>query len=195
MVKRKYAIMKQMKFIPILPKEGQVVDPSTAFPYSKINDNKVEVTDADIKAKYEELKPRFKQLEESRDIKFVDVQVAASAADRAAINKNIQELRDQLVTSDDPTEIIRKSASLVPYLGVPLTRSAFPHDIAARLDSLSVGSTSAPIENKEDNTLNVVKLFSKQQLADSIEFRIIQVARPELSDTRKAADSIYDNSR
>lgn len=29
MVKRKYAIMKQMKFIPILPKEGQVVDPST----------------------------------------------------------------------------------------------------------------------------------------------------------------------
>ena len=134
-----------------------------AFPYSKINDNKVEVTDADIKAKYEELKPRFKQLEESRDIKFVDVQVAASAADRAAINKNIQELRDQLVTSDDPTEIIRKSASLVPYLGVPLTRSAFPHDIAARLDSLSVGSTSAPIENKEDNTLNVVKLFSKLQ--------------------------------
>ncbi len=162
-----------------------------AFPYSKINDNKVEVTDADIKAKYEEMKSRFKQVEETRDIKFVDVQVAASAADRAAINKNIQELRDQLVTSDDPTEIIRKSASLVPYLGVPLTRSAFPRDIAARLDSLSVGSTSAAIENKEDNTLNVVKLFSKQQLADSIEFRIIQVARPELSDTRKAADSIY----
>ena len=162
-----------------------------AFPYSKINDNKVEVTDADIKAKYEELKPRFRQVEETRDIKFVDLQVTASAADRAAISKNVQELRDQLVTADDPTEIIRKSASLVPYLGVPLTRSAFPHDIANRLDSLSVGSTSAPIENKEDNTLNVVKLFSKQQLADSIEYRVIQVARPELSDTRKAADSIY----
>ena len=162
-----------------------------AFPYSKINDNKVEVTDADIKAKYEEMKSRFRQVEETRDIKFVDLQVKASAADRAAIDKNIQELRDQLVTADDPTEIIRKSASLVPYLGVPLTRSAFPRDIAARLDSLSVGSTSAAIENKEDNTLNVVKLFSKQQLADSIEFRIIQVARPELSDTRKAADSIY----
>ena len=162
-----------------------------AFPYSKINDNKVEVTDADIKAKYEEMKSRFRQVEETRDIKFVDLQVKASAADRAAIDKSIQELRDQLVTADDPTEIIRKSASLVPYLGVPLTRSAFPRDIAARLDSLSVGSTSAAIENKEDNTLNVVKLFSKQQLADSIEFRIIQVARPELSDTRKAADSIY----
>ena len=84
-----------------------------AFPYSKINDNKVEVTDADIKAKYEEMKSRFRQVEETRDIKFVDLQVTASAADRAAIDKNIQELRDQLVTADDPTEIIRKSASLV----------------------------------------------------------------------------------
>ena len=162
-----------------------------AFPYSKINDNKVEVTDADIKAKYEEMKARFRQIEETRDIKFVDLQVTASAADRAAIDKNIQELRDQLVTADDPTEIIRKSASLVPYLGVPLTRSAFPRDIAARLDSLSAGSTSAPIENKEDNTLNVVKLYSKQQLADSIEYRVIQVAREDVAATRKAADSIY----
>ncbi|MBR5038752.1 MAG: SurA N-terminal domain-containing protein [Prevotella sp.] len=162
-----------------------------AFPYSKINDNKVEVTDADIKAKYEELKARFRQVEETRDIKFVDLQVTASAADRAAIDKDIQELRDQLVTADDPTEIVRKSASLVPYLGVPLTRSAFPRDIAARLDSLSAGSTSAPIENKEDNTLNVVKLYSKQQLADSIEYRLIQVAREDVAATRKAADSIY----
>lgn len=162
-----------------------------AFPYSKINDNKVEVTDADIKAKYEEMKARFRQVEETRDIKFVDLQVTASAADRAAIDKNIQELRDQLVTADDPTEIIRKSASLVPYLGVPLSRSAFPRDIAARLDSLSAGSTSAPIENKEDNTLNVVKLYSKQQLADSVEYRVIQVAREDLAETRKAADSIY----
>lgn len=162
-----------------------------AFPYSKINDNKVEVTDADIKAKYEEMKARFRQIEETRDIKFVDLQVTASAADRAAIDKNIQELRDQLVTADDPTEIIRKSASLVPYLGVPLSRSAFPRDIAARLDSLSAGSTSAPIENKEDNTLNVVKLYSKQQLADSIEYRVIQVAREDIAETRKAADSIY----
>ena len=29
MVKRKYAIMKQMKFVPILPREGQDVDPKT----------------------------------------------------------------------------------------------------------------------------------------------------------------------
>ena len=163
-----------------------------SFPYSRINDNKVQVTDADIKAKYEELKARFLQPEESRDIKFVDVQVLPSASDRAALDKSVKEFRDQLVTADDPTEIIRKSASLVSYLGVPQTRSAFPRDIALQLDSVAVGSTTAPIENKDDNTLNVVKLYSKQQLADSIQFRVIQVAKEDVTATRKTADSIYN---
>ena len=163
-----------------------------SFPYSKINDNKVQVTDADIKAKYEELKARFLQPEESRDIKFVDVQVLPSASDRAALDKSVKEFRDQLVTADDPTEIIRKSASLVSYLGVPQTRSAFPRDIANQLDSIAVGTTTAVVENKDDNTLNVVKLYSKQQLADSIQFRVIQVAKEDVTATRKTADSIYN---
>ena len=163
-----------------------------SFPYSKINDNKVQVTDADIKAKYEELKARFLQPEESRDIKFVDVQVLPSASDRAALDKSVKEFRDQLVTADDPTEVIRKSASLVSYLGVPQTRSAFPRDIANQLDSIAVGTTTAVVENKDDNTLNVVKLYSKQQLADSIQFRVIQVAKEDVAATRKTADSIYN---
>ena len=163
-----------------------------SFPYRKINDNKVQVTDADIKAKYEELKARFLQPEESRDIKFVDVQVLPSASDRAALDKSVKEFRDQLVTADDPTEIIRKSASLVSYLGVPQTRSAFPRDIANQLDSIAVGTTTAVVENKDDNTLNVVKLYSKQQLADSIQFRVIQVAKEDVTATRKTADSIYN---
>ena len=162
------------------------------FPYSKINDNKVEVSDADIKAKYEEMKPRFRQLEETRDIKYVDLKVLPSATDRAALDKVVKEYRDQLVTAEDPTELVRKSASLVSYLGVPQTRSAFPRDIAVKLDSLAVGATTAVIENKEDNTLNIVKLYSKQQLPDSIEFRVIQVSDAEVAKARKTADSIYN---
>lgn len=46
-----------------------------SFAYSSINDNKVKISDADLKAKYEELKPRFKQYEETRSIKYVDYQV------------------------------------------------------------------------------------------------------------------------
>ncbi|MDD7257243.1 MAG: SurA N-terminal domain-containing protein [Prevotellaceae bacterium] len=162
-----------------------------AFPYSAINDNKVTVSDADLKAKYEELKPRFKQPEETRDIKFVDVQVTASKTDLAALHKSINDFTAQLSAAADPTEVVRKSASLIAYLGIPQTKAAFPSDIAARLDSMAVGATSAAVENKADNTMNVVKLVAKQQLPDSIQFRAIQVLGADAAAARKTADSIY----
>ena len=163
-----------------------------AFPYSEINDNKVQVTDEEIKAKYEELKPRFKQTDETRDIKYVDCAVTASPADRNALNKTVAAYREELANAADPAEVIRKSASQVSYLGIPQTKTAFPVDIANRLDSIAVGTTTAVIENKQDNTLNIIKLIAKQQLPDSIEFRAIQVVDADASKVKTKADSIYN---
>ncbi len=162
-----------------------------SFPYSSIEDNKVTVSDADLKAKYDELKPRFKQYVESRDIKYVDVQVKASAADRAALQKEFVNYDSELAAAADPSDVVRKSTSLVSYLGVPVTKDAFPYDIAQHLDSMAVGSTSKVIENKGDNTLNIIKLISKQQLPDSIQFRVIQVGGATTAEAAKRADSVY----
>lgn len=162
-----------------------------SFAYSSINDNKVKISDADLKAKYEELKPRFKQYEETRSIKYVDYQVLPSASDRAALNKTVAGYVQSLKETADPVEIVRNSGSLVTYLGIPQTKAAFPTDIAARLDSMAVGSTSAPVENKLDNTINVVKLISKVQLPDSVQFRAIQVGGVTPADAAKTADSIF----
>lgn len=162
-----------------------------SFAYSSINDNKVKISDADLKAKYEELKPRFKQYEETRSIKYVDYQVLPSASDRAALNKTVAGYVQSLKETADPVEIVRNSSSLVTYLGIPQTKAAFPTDIAARLDSMAVGSTSAPVENKLDNTINVVKLISKVQLPDSVQFRAIQVGGATPADAAKTADSIF----
>lgn len=162
-----------------------------SFAYSSINDNKVKISDADLKAKYEELKPRFKQYEETRSIKYVDYQVLPSASDCAALNKTVAGYVQSLKETADPVEIVRNSGSLVTYLGIPQTKAAFPTDIAARLDSMAVGSTSAPVENKLDNTINVVKLISKVQLPDSVQFRAIQVGGATPADAAKTADSIF----
>ena len=162
-----------------------------SFAYSSINDNKGKISDADLKAKYEELKPRFKQYEETRSIKYVDYQVLPSASDRAALNKTVAGYVQSLKETADPVEIVRNSGSLVTYLGIPQTKAAFPTDIAARLDSMAVGSTSAPVENKLDNTINVVKLISKVQLPDSVQFRAIQVGGATPADAAKTADSIF----
>ena len=161
-----------------------------AFPYSDIQDDKVKVVESDLKAKYDEMKARFKQPVESRDIKFVDIQVEASQADRAALNKEFAGYHTQLASAADPTEVVRKSASTVAYLGIPVGKDAFPSDIAATLDSMAVGATTAVKANKADNTLNIVKLVNKQQLPDSIQYRVIQVAAASVAEAKTKADSI-----
>ena len=163
-----------------------------ALSYSSIDDNKVQISDADLKAKYDEVKGRFKQYVESRDIKYVDVQVKASAADRAALQKEFAGYSQALASATDASDVVRKSTSLVNYLGVPVSKDAYPYDIAQRLDSMAVGSTSKVFENNSDNTLNVIKLVSKQLLPDSVQYRQIQVAGATAEESAKRADSIYN---
>jgi len=159
--------------------------------YSTINDKDAEVSDADVKALYDKQKEQYKQNVESRDIKYVDFQVVASEADRTALMKTMEEASQKLESGAAPTEIVRKAQSQIPYTGLAVTRAALPSDIAAKIDSMSVGQTSKPFETKYDNTLNVVKLVSKQQMPDSIEFRMIQVGGQTVDAARKTADSIY----
>ena len=162
-----------------------------AFPYSSIQDDKVQITESDLKTKYDELKPRFQQYVESRDIKYVDFQVTPSAADKNALQKEFAGYAKDLASAEDPSAVVRKSSSLVNYLGIPVGKTAFPSDIAAKLDSMAVGHTSGIIENTMDNTLNVIRLIAKQQLPDSIEYRQIQVGGASADVAHKSADSIY----
>ena len=162
-----------------------------AFPYSSIEDSKVQVSESDLKAKYEELKPRFKQYVETRDIKYIDIQVEASPEDKAGLKKQFADYTKELTEAADPTNVVRKSSSLVNYLGLPVGKDAYPSDIAARLDSMSVGSVYGPVENKQDNTLNLIKLVAKVQLPDSVEYRQIQVGGATPEAAHKTADSIY----
>lgn len=162
-----------------------------AYPYSSVKDDEVKVSDDDLEAKYDELKPRFKQHEESRDVKYVELQVLPSQADRAALDKTFKFYAQDLQNAADPSEVVRKSASYVAYLGIPQTKNAFPSDIASRLDSIAAGAMVGPFENKSDNTLNIIRLLSKTQMPDSVQFRAIQVAGVTPEAARKTADSIY----
>ncbi len=174
--------------------EGQTTESDiqlASIAYSTINDNKVEVSESDLKKKYDEDKEMFKQYVESRDIKYVDFQVLPSDADRKALQKTMTEASDELRNGGDPTNVVRKAQSQLTYTGLPVTRNAFPTDIAAKIDSMAVGQTSAVFETITDNTLNVVKLISKTQMPDSIEYRQIQVGGETVEAARKTADSIY----
>ena len=162
-----------------------------SMPYSSIKDDEVQISDADLKEKYNSEKEAFKQTAETRDIKYVDFQVVASKADRDALLKEMQEASQKLQSGAMPAEIVRKAQSQIPYTGIAVTSRALPSDISKRVDSMAVGQTTAPFETSADNTMNVIKLISKQQLPDSVEFRLIQVGGETAEAAQKKADSIY----
>jgi peptidyl-prolyl cis-trans isomerase D len=160
--------------------------------YNTMEDSQVKVSDEELKAAYNKDKEKYKQLEETRDIKYVEYQVVASEADRAELMKRMVDAANKLESGANPDEVVRKAQSQIAYLGVPVTRRGITYDIFQKVDSMAVGQTSQPFESKGDNTLNVVKLISKTQLPDSVEFRMIQVTGSTLDETRNRADSIYN---
>ncbi len=160
-----------------------------AMPYSAVKEE-VKAEDSEIEAKYKEMLEAFRIDEPTRDIKYIDVAITASKADREQINAELNEAAQQLQAADaDYANIIRKSGSTIAYSELPVRRSALPSDIAREVDSLAVGAQKGPFLNAGDNTQNVVRLIAKTTLPDSVQVCQIGVSGIDAA-AQKTADSI-----
>ena len=163
------------------------------IPYSSISDSTITVSNDDIKKLYEEKKESFKQPVETRDIKFIDVRVVPSEADRQEVQKEITEYSNQLITTtNDYTAFIRSTGSVIPFADVPVNKTVLPSDVASRLDSTSVNEVYGPYYNQADDSYNAFKIIAKTTAPDSIQFRQIQVYADTEAKTASLADSIYN---
>ena len=80
-----------------------------SIPYTSVNDNDVQVSESDLKARYDAEKEMFKQMVETRDIKYVGFQVVASAADRQALMATMKEAVEKFQSGASPAEVVRKA--------------------------------------------------------------------------------------
>lgn len=162
-------------------------------PYSSISDSTIQVSDSEIKDRYNEKKEQFKQLVETRDIRYIDVKVVPSDADRKAVEKEVTEYSSQLAnTTSDFGTFVRSTGSSVNYSDVPVKKTVLPADVAARLDSTGVNEIYGPYYNQTDDSYNAFKVLAKVSSPDSIQFRQIQVYADTEEKTKTLADSIYN---
>lgn len=163
-----------------------------ALPYSAINDKDINVTDDELKAAYDDFKENFYSPVATRDLKLIDVNVVASAADRADLMKKVQDIQQQLQNGADVANVVRTSNSIVQYSNVALSKQAFQRipDVASSLDSMAVGSVKETYYNIQDNTINTVKLIAKEQAPDSILYRQIAATAADANARKAQADSI-----
>jgi len=163
-----------------------------AIPYSSINDSTVQVSNDEIKELYNKRKESFKQLAETRNIKYIDVHVVPSEADRKAVEKDVTDYSTQLAaTTSDYATFIRSTGSTVSFNDVVVNKTALPSDVATRLDSTTVNEVYGPYYNQSDDSFNAFKIIAKESAPDSIQFRQIQVYANTIDATKTLADSIY----
>lgn len=164
-----------------------------AVPYSSIVDSTITVTDAELKAAYAEKKEQYRQYVETRNIKYIDVQVTASDEDKAELRKEMDEYTAQLAgATSDYSTLVRSTGSEQPYVDLYYTTRALPSDVVARLDSVAMGDVYGPYYNALDNTMNSFKKLAKASMPDSIQYRQIQVVADTPEKTKTLADSIYN---
>ena len=162
-----------------------------AIPYSSVADSTITISSSDIKARYNKNKEAYKQLMETRNIKYIDVLVTPSEADRAEVLNEVTEYANQLATATDLASFIRSTGSVVPFSEIAISKSVYPSDIATRIDSVKVGEVYGPYYNQVDDSYNAMQVLKKEALADSIQFRMIQVYAENADKTKALADSIY----
>ncbi len=163
-----------------------------AVPYATINDNDVKIEEADYKAAYEKNKERFKNFAESRDIKYIDVLVKASPADRASLEEEMKEYVTKLANGEDATNVVRLSNSLVPYSDVFVSKHVLPGDIAGKIDSTAVGTVASTFYNAQDNTLNCYRYIAKASIPDSVEYQSIMVMGASKDEIKTKTDSVVN---
>ncbi len=164
-----------------------------AVPYSAVNDSLVKVSDDEIRKLYNERKEQYKQLAETRDIRFVDVHVLPSDADRKAVLDEVTEYSEQLDnTTSEYATFIRTTGSSVSYSDIPVNKSVLPTDVVARLDSIGMNEVFGPYYSQADDSYNAFKIIAKVSAPDSIQFRQIQVYADTEDKTKVLTDSIYD---
>ena len=161
-------------------------------PFSSIADSLVKVTNSDINKLYEAKKELYKQPAETRAIKYIDVPVIPSQADRDDLQKEVAEYAEQLATTEDLAALTRLANSTVAYSEVPVSENGLPTDIVAHLDSVKGDEVYGPYYNQADDSYNAFRLLAKTQLPDSVQFRQIQVADADAARTKTLADSIYN---
>ena len=160
-------------------------------PFNSVADSLVKVSNSDIKKLYETKKELYKQPSETRAIKYIDVTVKPSQADRDELNREVGEYAAQLATAEDLGALIRLTNSTVAYSEVPVTSAALPEDVVNNLTAVKGDEVYGPYYNQADDSYNAFRILAKAQLPDSVQYRQIQVADADAARAQELADSIY----
>lgn len=157
--------------------------------YFAIADSTINVTDAEIKARYNEKKEQFKQ-KQSADVKYIVVDIKPSAEDFAEVEKWINDLKEEFTTTEDIAAVVNSNSD-VQYRGENLVKEQIDADFQEFAFTGKAGDVMGPIF--VDNTYKMARIVENGIASvDSVNLSNMYLRRETAEATQALADSIID---
>ena len=155
--------------------------------YFAIADSTVSVSDAEIKARYNEKKEQFKQ-KQSADVKYIVVDIKPSADDFAEVEKWINDLKEEFTTTEEIADVVNSNSD-VQYRGENLVKDQIDADFQEFAFSGKAGEVMGPIF--VDNTYKMARIIENGiNSVDSVNLSNMYLRRETAEATQALADSI-----
>lgn len=155
--------------------------------YFAIADTIVNVSDAEIKALYNEKKEQFKQ-KQSADVKYIAVDIKPSADDFAEVEKWINDLKEEFTTTEEIADVVNSNSD-VQYRGENLVKDQIDADFQEFAFSGKAGEVMGPIF--VDNTYKMARIIENGiNSVDSVNLSNMYLRRETAEATQALADSI-----
>jgi peptidyl-prolyl cis-trans isomerase D len=143
-----------------------------SYPYSKISDSTIKISDKEIEEYVSKHKEQFKQTE-SRSIAYTIFNAAPSSADSAAIRKNVQELKAEFAADTLPVKFLARNGSSIQYFDGYLGKSQIQVPAKDSIFALSKGAVYGPY--LDNHTYVLAKLIDTRSMPDSVKARHILI--------------------
>ncbi len=166
------------------------------IPYTKITDEEVPVTDAEIETYIRSHSKDF-EVDPQVDIQYVSYNEDPSEEDIEVAKEEISKLIPDLAATTDHTEFVNANSE-VSYTDRWFLQSNLPEIIANDVMELELNAVHGPY--KDGDTYNLIKVFETRQMADSakarhilIRFQGLRTAPEDIVRTKENAKKLADS--
>ena len=142
------------------------------YPYSKISDSTIKISDKEIEEYVSKHKDQFKQTE-ARSIAYTIFDAAPSAADSAAIKKNVGDLKAEFAADTLPVKFLARNGSSMQYFDGYFGKSQIQVPAKDSIFALSKGAVYGPY--LDNHAYVLAKLVDTKPMPDSVKARHILI--------------------
>ncbi|MBQ0007455.1 MAG: SurA N-terminal domain-containing protein [bacterium] len=154
--------------------------------YNIVSDSSVKVTDAEVKARYEQKRNQFKRDRRAADIKYISFEIAPSQEDFQEAATFLTDVRDELAKSNDVASVVNANSDR-PFVEGAMFESQIPEEYRGFAFS---GSDSVYGPVLFGRTFKMCKVLDRLTAIDSVKLSVIALKEETEEATKAKADSI-----